>query len=171
MSPLDASKLLKHKRNIIILTGAGLSAASGIPTFRGNDGLWTKKYKYCDRAEDFATRRNFEKRPEEMWEWMHYRFELCQQAEPNEGHKAILQFQEYWKLKGVKCHLITQNVDGLHARLARQSEVLAVEETKQGDPGHGFTDCVFEIHGNLNYSRCFAECSKELKDVQPPESE
>ncbi|CAI2367712.1 unnamed protein product [Moneuplotes crassus] len=171
MSPLDASKLLKHKRNIIILTGAGLSAASGIPTFRGNDGLWTKKYKYCDSAEDFATLRNFKEHPEALWEWMHYRLELCKQAEPNEGHKTILQFQEYCKLNGVKCHLITQNIDGLHTRLARQSEVLAVEETKQGDPSHGFTDCVFEIHGNLNYSRCFAECSKDLKEVQTPKSE
>ena len=59
MTAVKAGKLLKDKKNIIILTGAGLSAASGIPTFRGNDGLWTKKYKYCDTPQDLATLKFF----------------------------------------------------------------------------------------------------------------
>ena len=95
MAASTASELLKDKKNIVILTGAGLSAASGIPTFRGNDGLWTKKYKFCDKPEDLATLSFFEAHPEVKWEWTHDFYELCKKSEPNEGHQAILKFQEY----------------------------------------------------------------------------
>ncbi|CAI2366975.1 unnamed protein product [Moneuplotes crassus] len=171
MSPEDASELLKDKRNIVILTGAGLSAASGIPTFRGNDGLWTKKYKYCETPEELATLKFFKVHPEVKWQWTHDFYDLCKNAEPNAGHKAIVQFQEHCKLNGKQCHLVTQNIDDLHARLIQESKILKPTVTSEGEPGFGFTDSVYEIHGNLSYSRCFQECSKALKPVQVPDKE
>ncbi|CAI2367360.1 unnamed protein product [Moneuplotes crassus] len=171
MSPEDASGLLKEKNNIVILTGASLSAASGIPTFRGNDGLWTKKYKYCETPEELATLKFFKAHPEVEWQCTHDFYELCKNAEPNAGHKAIVQFQEHCKLNGKQCHLVTQNIDDLHARLIRESEILKPTVTSEGEPGFGFTDSVYEIHGNLSYSRCSQECSKALKPVQVPDKE
>jgi len=171
MSPEDASELLSYKTNIMILTGAGLSAASGIPTFRGNDGLWTKKYKHCETPEELATLKFFKAHPEVKWQWTHDFYELCKNAEPNAGHKAIVQFQEHCKLNGKQCHLVTQNIDDLHARLIQESKILKPTVTSEGEPGFGFTDFVYEIHGNLSYSRCFQECSKALKPVQVPDKE
>ncbi|CAI2363991.1 unnamed protein product [Moneuplotes crassus] len=171
MSPEDASELLSYKTNIMILTGAGLSAASSIPTFRGNDGLWTKKYKHCETPEELATLKFFKAHPEVKWQCIHDFYELCKNAEPNAGHKAIVQFQEYCKLNGKQCHLVTQNIDDLHARLIRESEILKPTVTSEGEPGFGFTDSVYEIHGNLSYSRCSQECSKALKPVQVPDKE
>lgn len=182
----EASQLLKDKKNIIILTGAGLSAASGIPTFRGNGGLWTKKYKFWDKPEDMATKKFFREHPEIKWEWTHDFKEICNKAEPNDGHKAILGFQEYCKVQGIQCHLITQNIDDLHSRLIKKSKILNSsdfsEEAKtqasisENDTGkdsikYGLTNHVYEVHGNLNYQRCFDDCSMDLKPVCPPNKE
>jgi len=165
MTASEASKLLKDKKHVVILTGAGLSAASGIPTFRGNDGLWTKKYKHCDKPEDLATLAFFQKHPEIKWEWTHDFYELWKKSQPNDGHRAIVEFQEFWKLNGMKWSLITQNIDDLHSRLIKQSKVLNVANKQEGEEGFGFTPNVFEIHGNLNYVRCFKEWCLELKKM------
>ena len=167
MTATEAGKLLKDKKNVIILTGAGLSAASGIPTFRGNNGLWTKKYKHCETPEDLATFRFFSKYPEIKWEWCHDFLELIQRNEPNEGHHAILKYQEYCKQNDIKWTLITQNIDNYHAELLRKSDILKTKETKNGKVGHGFTDGVLEIHGNLKYMRCFKECCFDIYSVPP----
>ena len=71
MDPAEAATLLLDKRKVMIITGAGLSAASGIPTFRGEGGFWTKSYPDVKRPEDMATRSYFTKHPEAKWHWIH----------------------------------------------------------------------------------------------------
>lgn len=92
VSAIEAAKSLKGKKHIMLLTGAGLSAASGIPTFRGANGFWTKKNpKYSDPME-ILTNETFCTDPEVVWEW-HFEFlELMSKCKVNEGHKAILEF-------------------------------------------------------------------------------
>jgi len=115
-------------KKIVVLTGAGISAESGVPTFRGEDGLW-RRY----RAEELATPAAFEADPKLVWEWYDWRRGIIGKAEPNPGHRAIAE------MEGIFSHftLITQNVDGLHRRAG---------STK-----------VIEIHGNLWDLRCVAE--------------
>ena len=123
--------ILKEKvttaRSLTILTGAGISADSGVPTFRGADGLWR-----TFRAEDLATPEAFERDPRLVWEWYNWRRELIATKKPNPAHEAIVELerqrQEFW--------LITQNVDGLHP--AAGSKKLS------------------EIHGNIWKVRCSA---------------
>jgi len=121
--------ILKEKiataRSLTILTGAGISADSGVPTFRGADGLWR-----TFRAEDLATPEAFERDPRLVWEWYNWRRELIATKKPNPAHEAIVELErhrrEFW--------LITQNVDGLHP--AAGSKKLS------------------EIHGNIWKVRC-----------------
>ena len=124
---------LKHKINqkiieskqIAILTGAGISAESGIPTFRGNDGLW-KNF----RPEELATPEAFRRDPKLVWEWYEMRREICQKAYPNSGHLAIAKLENNHK----HFHLITQNVDGLHKKAGSKN--------------------ITELHGNIFTGRC-----------------
>lgn len=167
MTALKAGKLLKNKKNVVILTGAGLSAASGIPTFRGNDGLWTKKYKNCTKPEDIATLSYFNQWPDQKWEWMYDFTELVEKSKPNGGHLAICQFQEYCFQNDIKCTLITQNIDDLHCRVMKKSKVFKSKSLEEGSKGYGFTDNVLEIHGNIRYMRCHKECSKDLYPIPP----
>ena len=90
-----------------MLTGAGISAESGVPTFRGDGGLW-KDYK----AEDLATPEAFVKDPRLVWEWYNWRRELIAKVLPNAAHKALVQLE----IRKREFTLITQNVDGLHDR-------------------------------------------------------
>ena len=127
-SDLDRLKRkLESARSLTILTGAGISADSGVPTFRGPDGLWRNF-----RAEDLATPEAFERDPRLVWEWYNWRRELIATKTPNPAHAAVVEFErrckDFW--------LITQNVDGLH-RVAG-SEKLS------------------EIHGNIWKVRCTA---------------
>ena len=92
---------------VAVLTGAGISAESGIPTFRGEGGLW-KHYK----PEDLATPEAFLRDPLLVWEWYNYRREIISTALPNAAHKALVQLE----IKKRDYTLITQNVDGLHDR-------------------------------------------------------
>ena len=90
-----------------VLTGAGISAESGVPTFRGDGGLW-RDFK----AEDLATPEAFVRDPRLVWEWYNWRRELIAKALPNAAHKALVQLE----IRKREFTLITQNVDGLHDR-------------------------------------------------------
>jgi len=92
---------------IVFLTGAGISAESGVPTFRGAGGLW-KNFK----PEELATVDAFERDPKLVWEWYNWRRELIAPARPNPAHNALVQLE----IKTRNYTLITQNVDGLHDR-------------------------------------------------------
>ncbi|MEK7744396.1 MAG: NAD-dependent deacylase [Elusimicrobiota bacterium] len=98
---------LDGSRRVRVLTGAGVSAESGIPTFRGKGGLWNDH-----RPEDLATARAFHEDPELVWRWYDWRRGLIAKAAPNAAHKALAAMEaripDFW--------LITQNVDGLHRR-------------------------------------------------------
>lgn len=98
---------MANATRIAVLTGAGISAESGVPTFRGDDGLW-KNYK----PEELATPEAFLKDPRLVWEWYNWRRELISKALPNAAHKALVQLE----IKKREYTLITQNVDGLHDR-------------------------------------------------------
>jgi len=90
---------------VAVLTGAGISAESGVPTFRGAGGLW-KEHK----PEELATAEAFGRDPRLVWEWYNWRRELIAKAVPNPGHKALVQLE----IRKPRFTLITQNVDGLH---------------------------------------------------------
>jgi len=128
---------------LVVLTGAGISAESGIPTFRGQDGYWTVGSTNYTPME-MATRAMFHKAPQEVWAWYLWRFSACANAEPNDGHRAIVNLE---KALGDRMSLVTQNVDGLHQRA-------------------GSTDArTFAIHGDARKMRCAAECKTEIRDL------
>ena len=118
---------LRSARRLAALTGAGISAESGIPTFRGKDGLWKDR-----RAEQLATPQALHHEREIVWEWYHWRRNLVRAASPNLGHLALVAMEG--KVPGFK--LITQNVDGLHTTAGNLS--------------------VIELHGSIHRARCFA---------------
>ena len=103
----QARDWLAKATRVAVLTGAGISAESGVPTFRGDGGLW-KDYK----AEDLATPEAFVKDPRLVWEWYNWRRELIAKVLPNAAHKALVQLE----IRHREYTLITQNVDGLHDR-------------------------------------------------------
>jgi len=90
---------------MVVLTGAGISAESGVPTFRGPDGLW-RQY----RAEDLATPEAFARDPQLVWEWYDWRRSIVAETNPNPGHLALAEMEKLAR----NFTLITQNVDGLH---------------------------------------------------------
>ena len=108
-----AKDLVRSARRITVLTGAGISAESGVPTFRGAGGLWRDF-----RAEDLATPEAFSRDPVLVWEWYDWRRQLIAKAEPNAGHRALVKL-------GDRATIVTQNVDGLHER-AGSTNVLRV---------------------------------------------
>jgi NAD-dependent deacetylase len=124
-----ARALLSAARRIAVLTGAGISAESGIPTFRdAMTGLWSQF-----RPEDLATPEAFAANPEVVWDWYAWRRELLATVAPNAGHLALADLER----RTPHFTLITQNVDGLHARAGSRN--------------------VIELHGNIMVDRCFAE--------------
>src|SRR5512138_2460273 len=97
---------------VVALTGAGISAESGIPTFRGAEGYWvvgSRNYM----PQEMATLEMFERAPEEVWRWYLYRFGICRDASPNAGHAALVSLED---ALGDRFTLVTQNIDGLHRR-------------------------------------------------------
>jgi len=98
---------LAEATSVAVLTGAGISAESGIPTFRGPDGLWNNF-----KPEELATPEAFDRDPKLVWEWYNWRREKIAPALPNAAHKALVQLE----IKKRNYTLITQNVDGLHDR-------------------------------------------------------
>jgi NAD-dependent deacetylase len=125
----DLIRILRAARHIAVLTGAGVSAESGIPTFRdAQTGLWAQY-----RPEDLATPEAFDRNPRLVWDWYARRGEIARQARPNPGHYALAEMQQ----RVPQFTLITQNVDGFH-QLA-------------GSTG------VIELHGNLTRTKCSRE--------------
>jgi NAD-dependent deacetylase len=124
-----AAAALREARHVCVLTGAGISAESGIPTFReALTGLWERF-----SPEELATPEAFERDPQFVWDWYEYRRELIRKAEPNPGHHALVELAR----RVPRFTLVTQNVDGLHQRA--------------GSTG------VLEYHGNILRDRCTVE--------------
>jgi NAD-dependent deacetylase len=121
---------------ITVLTGAGISAESGIPTFRGPEGYWTVGSKVY-QPQQMATYRMFRQNPDAVWQWYLYRLGVCQAAQPNAGHYALVDLEQ---LLQDRFTLITQNVDNLHLAAGQ-----SLERTLQ-------------IHGNIYFVRCSAGC-------------
>lgn len=127
--PTDLVTRLRTARRVAVLTGAGISAESGVPTFReAQTGLWARY-----NPEELATPEAFRRNPRLVWEWYAWRQERVRQAEPNAGHYALVEMER----RIAEVALITQNVDGLHRRAGSQQ--------------------VVELHGNLFRVKCFAE--------------
>ncbi|HEX5646087.1 MAG TPA: NAD-dependent deacylase [Nitrospira sp.] len=129
---------LAATHSVVVLTGAGISADSGVPTFRGTDGLWRNV-----RAEDLATPEAFARDPRLVWEWYNWRRELIATKRPNAAHEAVAQLErqhsQFW--------LITQNVDGLHRTAGLHK--------------------LSEIHGNIWRVRCTG-CQRVTENIDVP---
>lgn len=123
---------------VVVLTGAGISAESGVPTFRGEAGLW-RTY----RPEDLATPSAFRRDPALVWEWYNWRRELVARCEPNAAHRTLVEMERHIE----DFVLITQNVDGLHQRAGSRR--------------------VLELHGSLWRMRCTVE-DRVVEDHQVP---
>ena len=134
--PAALIEALRDARHICILTGAGVSAESGVPTFRDAQyGLWAKY-----EPQDLATPEAFLADPALIWRWYRWRRELVAEVQPNPGHYAIAQLSEL----APRVTLITQNVDGLHQRAGSKD--------------------IVEFHGNLFDDRCFADGTLHTAD-------
>lgn len=120
--------ILCQTKQIVVLTGAGISAESGIPTFRGEEGLW-KQY----RAEELATPIAFIKDPKLVWEWYDWRRGIIASKKPNAGHKILRRWEKIFP----NFILITQNIDGLHQKAGSKN--------------------ILELHGNIWKVRCTEE--------------
>lgn len=121
---------------VVVITGAGISAESGIPTFRGPEGYWTVGSDVYTPTE-LATWSTFSRHPARVWGWYLYRLGVCEGAEPNRAHDALARLDD---VLGDRLRLLTQNVDGLHLRA--------------GSP----LERTWQIHGNIGYERCVREC-------------
>lgn len=127
--PLGLISALRHANHIAVLTGAGVSAESGVPTFRdAQTGLWSQF-----NPEELATREAFARNPKLVWEWYAYRRELVARVKPNVGHYALAELERRAK----KFTLVTQNIDSLHERAGSKN--------------------IIELHGNIFRTKCFRE--------------
>jgi NAD-dependent deacetylase len=132
-------EVVKGGGAVVVLTGAGVSAESGVPTFRGADGLWRNF-----RAEELATPSAFARDPKLVWEWYQWRRELIAACRPNPAHEFIARLERASRGDFL---LVTQNVDGLH-RLAGSTKLV-------------------EVHGNIWDVRC-ASCGAGREDRTLP---
>ena len=125
--PSSLAARLHAARHVVALTGAGISAESGVPTFRdAQTGLWARY-----RPEELATPQAFMRDPRTVWEWYAWRRALVAKAVPNAGHIALSELEQ----RVPRFTLITQNVDGLHHAAGSRN--------------------VLELHGNIQRTRCF----------------
>jgi NAD-dependent deacetylase len=131
-------QLLRNARSVTVLTGAGVSAESGVPTFRSGGGLWREF-----RAEDLATPEAFARDPRLVWEWYDWRRGRIAQAQPNPGHLALAALEQ----RVDRFTLITQNVDDLHERAGSRN--------------------ILKVHGDIWKVRC-TECGRETRDLRSP---
>ncbi len=127
--PSTLIEKLRAARKVVVLTGAGISAESNIPTFRdAQTGLWARY-----QPEELATPQAFRANPQLVWDWYQWRRDLVSGAEPNAGHRALVTMED----KIDQFTLVTQNVDSLHQRAGSRS--------------------ILELHGNISRTRCFED--------------
>lgn len=110
---------------VVFFTGAGISAESGIPTFRGKDGIWNKL-----KPEELANFNAFMRNPQMVWEWYNHRKKIIHESKPNSGHIAIAEFEKYFD----DVTVVTQNIDNLHRRAGSKK--------------------IYELHGNIERNYC-----------------
>ncbi len=135
---LEAKNIIEQASSLSVLTGAGISSESGIPTFRGEEGLW-KNYSPQELASPEAFRRD----PSLVWEWYDWRRKIIHGATPNAGHTALSRLEE----EKDRFTLITQNIDGLHQKAGNRN--------------------IIEIHGSIWELRC-TNCSYTIKNYEVP---
>ncbi|HVZ75400.1 MAG TPA: Sir2 family NAD-dependent protein deacetylase [Polyangia bacterium] len=143
IAPELARAILASSGPIVFLTGAGVSAESGVPTFRGPEGYWrvgSRNYQ----ATDLATAEAFARMPDEVWRWYLYRRGVCRAAEPNAAHLALVEAERRF---GERFLLVTQNVDGLHARAGNTAAR------------------TYRIHGDLDLCRCADGCAPAVRPM------
>lgn len=134
--------------SLVALTGAGISAESGVPTFRGAGGLW-RNYS----PEELATPEAFARNPRLVWEWYDWRRSVIHRAQPNAGHRALAELERRTVARKGSFTLVTQNVDGLHDRAGSRN--------------------LLKLHGDIWVARCttcgLAERNEEvpLKELPP----
>ena len=128
MAMKELAEILLKAESVVAVTGAGVSAESGVPTFRGPDGYWRSH-----RAEELATTEAFQRNPQLVWEWYNERRLAIAAKEPNPAHRILAGWEK--RLPGF--HLITQNVDGLHQRAGSRN--------------------VIALHGDIWEMRCGTE--------------
>lgn len=131
---------IRDAARVTVLTGAGVSAESGVPVFRGPEGLWRQF-----RPEDLATPEAFARQPALVWEWYMWRRARIAAAVPHAGHTMLAELEA--RREGVS--LLTQNVDGLHQRAGSRAPV--------------------ELHGNLWSVRCSRGCQGLIRDDEGAE--
>jgi NAD-dependent deacetylase len=129
-----AHEIIAKSRSITVITGAGVSAESGIATYRDADGLWNQY-----RAQDFSSVDTFYKDPKRVWDWYKERRRVMAAAEPNAAHKALAELEQ----KSMQFMVLTQNIDGLHQRAG--------------------TDNIVELHGSVWRLRC-TNCLNEWEN-------
>jgi NAD-dependent deacetylase len=134
----QVAEKIKASTRVVVLTGAGISQESGVPTFRGADGLWQNF-----RAEDLATPQAFHRDPVLVWQWYDWRRGLIKPLKPNPGHYALVELEK--RIPGFT--LVTQNVDGLHRTAGSKDPI--------------------EMHGTLWRVRCL-ECKKRFENREVP---
>lgn len=128
--PTALIEILRTAKSVVFLSGAGISAESGIPTFRGKDGIWNKI-----NPEELANFNAFIRNPQLVWEWYNYRKTIVHQSKPNAGHLAIVEMEKYFD----DVIVVTQNVDNLHRRAGSKT--------------------IYELHGNIEKNFC-VKCKK-----------
>jgi NAD-dependent deacetylase len=133
-----AKRWLREAEAVAVLTGAGISAESGVPTFRSSGGLWRNF-----RAEELATPAAFRRDPAMVWEWYDWRRGTIARCQPNPGHHALAALEA----RRPDFTLVTQNVDGLHDRAGSRR--------------------ILKIHGDIWQVRCEA-CGRETRDERTP---
>ncbi|ERE80032.1 NAD-dependent deacetylase sirtuin-5-like protein [Cricetulus griseus] len=138
----DFRKCFASAKHIAIISGAGVSAESGVPTFRGAGGYWRKW-----QAQDLATPQAFASNPSQVWEFYHYRREVMRSKEPNPGHLAIAQCEARLRDQGRRVVVITQNIDELHRKAGTKN--------------------LLEIHGTLFKTRC-TSCGAVAENYKSP---
>lgn len=125
----DLESLFQAARRVFVITGAGVSAESGIPTFRGAEGVW-KKFS----PMELASLEGFQRNPTRCWEWYIERRKTAREASPNPAHLALARLEHQVAARGGEMMVVTQNIDGLHQRAGSRR--------------------VVEIHGSLWRHRC-----------------
>jgi NAD-dependent deacetylase len=143
--PGDLAAAIHTARRLVVLTGAGMSAESGVPVFRGSGGLWEGF-----RPEDLATPQAFASDPARVWRWYRWRLDRVDEAQPHAGHHALAALERDGGFESFT--LITQNVDGMHQRSGSTS--------------------VIELHGNITRARCEDDCghTADAHEVDPAAS-